>query len=484
VSGKGYRFVAPVEVVAHLPRQGSPAHLTTPSGLPDTHCHNLPAELTSFVGRRKELLDLPQVLATSRLLSLTGAGGVGKTRLALRLARHLLNEFRDGVWLVDLAPLSLPDLVAQTIATALGVREGPQRSARDALLDGVRDRELLLVLDTCEHLIGSCAELVAALLRGAPALRILVTSREALGVSGETVFRVPSLSVPEALGSVSVDALTACEATQLFIERATAVDPAFVPTSENAEAIARVCRRLDGIPLAVELAAARVAVLSPEQIEARLQDRFRLLTGGARTAVARQRTLEATVDWSYQLLSDGERLLLGRLSVFPAAWTLEAAEHVCRGDGIEGQDVLDLLTRLVGQSLVVVDTECADPRRYRFVETVRQYARERLMQAGLSGRLSDRHLSSSSISSVESCRFFAITISCGACGDCGWSRRTSGRRSTGALHRRTSPRRESSSLASFSGSGPSGVCSKREGCGWSERWRLTSSCREPCGRER
>jgi non-specific serine/threonine protein kinase len=322
---------------------------------------------------------------------LTGAGGVGKTRLALRLARHLLNEFRDGVWLVDLAPLSLPDLVAQTIATALGVREGPQRSARDVLLDGVRDRELLLVLDTCEHLIGSCAELVAALLRGAPALRILVTSREALGVSGETVFRVPSLSVPEALGSVSVDALTACEATQLFIERATAVDPAFVPTSENAEAIARVCRRLDGIPLAVELAAARVAVLSPEQIEARLQDRFRLLTGGARTAVARQRTLEATVDWSYQLLSDGERLLLGRLSVFPAAWTLEAAEHVCRGDGIEGQDVLDLLTRLVGQSLVVVDTECADPRRYRFVETVRQYARERLMQAGLSGRLSDRH---------------------------------------------------------------------------------------------
>ena len=247
------------------------------------------------------------------------------------------------------------------------------------------------MLDNCEHLIAACAELVEALLREAPALRILATSREALGVSGETVCRVPSLSLPERTGVGPVDALVDSEATQLFIERAGAVDPAFTPTPDNADAIARICRRLDGIPLAIELAAARVVVLSPEQIEARLQDRFRLLTGGARTAVARQRTLEATVDWSYQLLSDVERQLFSRLSVFPAAWTLEAAEHVCGGDGINENDVLDLLSRLVSKSLVVVDSEFAGERRYRFLETVRQYARERLVQAGAADRLRDRH---------------------------------------------------------------------------------------------
>jgi len=217
VSGKGYRFIAAVEVVAQSPPQASPLLVAAPERPPDTRRHNLPAELTSFVGRRQELLELPGVLASSRLLSLTGAGGVGKTRLAVRLACGLVNEFPDGVWLVDLAPLSVPDLVAQTIATAVGVREGPQRSARDALLDNLRDRELLLVLDTCEHLIAACAELVEALLRGAPALRILVTSREALGVPGETVCRVPSLSLPEALASVPVDALVDSGATQLFI---------------------------------------------------------------------------------------------------------------------------------------------------------------------------------------------------------------------------------------------------------------------------
>jgi non-specific serine/threonine protein kinase len=391
VSGRGYRFIARVEVVPPSPPQASPALVAVPERLPDPRRHNLPAELTSFVGRRKELLELPGVLASSRLLSLTGAGGVGKTRLAVRLACGLVNEFPDGVWLVDLAPLSVPDLVAQAIATAVGVREGPQRSARDALLDTLRDRELLLVLDNCEHLITTCAELVEALLRAAPALRIVATSREALGVSGESVCRVPSLSLPEALALVPVHALVDAEATQLFIKRASAVDPAFKPTPDNADAIARICQRLDGIPLAIELAAARIVVLSPEQIEARLQDRFRLLTGGARTAVARQRTLEATLDWSYQLLSDVERQLLSRLSVFPAGWTLEAAEHVCGGDGINEHDVLDLVSRLVSKSLVVVDGDFAGERRYRFLETVRQYARERLVQAGAADRLRERH---------------------------------------------------------------------------------------------
>ena len=390
VPAKGYRFVASVEAVAPSSPKAQPAPVAVSERPRDTR-HNLPAELTSFVGRRKELLELPGVLASTRLLSMTGAGGVGKTRLAVRLASKVVSQFRDGVWLVDLAPLSVPDLVAQTIATALGIREGPLRSARDALLETLRDRELLLVLDNCEHLIGCCAELVEALLRGAPALRILATSREALGLSGETVCRVPSLSLPETLASVPVDALGGSEATQLFIERASAVDPAFKAVAENADAIARICRRLDGIPLAIELAAARVVVLSPAQIEARLQDRFRLLTGGARTAVARQRTLEATVAWSYDLLSDVERRLLSRLSVFPASWTLEAAEQVCGDDGINEQDVLDLLSRLVDKSLVVVDDEFAGERRYRFLETVRQYARERLVQAGAADRLRERH---------------------------------------------------------------------------------------------
>ena len=221
-------------------------------------------------------------------------------------------------------------------------------------------------------------------------MRIVATSREALGVSGENVYRVPSLSLPDALTSVP-EKLIASEAMQLFVERASAVDPAFTATLHNANVIARVCRRLDGIPLAIELAASRIAVLSPEQIEARLQDRFHLLTGGARRAVARQRTLEATVDWSYHLLSDPERRLLNRLSVFPATWSLEAAEHVCGGDGISKHDVLDLLSQLVGKSVVVVDSEFAGARRYRLLETVRQYARERLVQSGAADRLNERH---------------------------------------------------------------------------------------------
>jgi len=359
--------------------------------LPEMPRHNLPSELTSFIGRRKELAELPQVLASSRLLSLTGSGGAGKTRLAVRLASDLVKEFADGVWLVDLAPLSAPELVPQTIATVLGIRESPQRSVLEALQESLRHRHVLLVLDNCEHLIDACAELAEALLRGAPGLRILATSREALGVAGETVCRVPSLSLPDVLPSLSAGALLDSESARLFMERAIATEPRFTVTSENAATIADICRRLDGIPLAIELAAARVAVLSVEQINTRLQDRFRLLTGGTRTAVARQRTLEATVDWSYQLLSDGERQLLNRLSIFPAGWTLGAAEKICGGDGLEASDMLDLLSKLVSKSLVSVDDNDGGERRYRFLETVRQYARERLIQTGSTDRLRERH---------------------------------------------------------------------------------------------
>ena len=377
VPGKGYRFVAAVEVT---PRH-EPEVVTA-------RRHNLPAEVTSFVGREAEVLDVPRILAASRLVSLTGAGGVGKTRLAIRVAAGLVDEFADGVWVVDLSPLTVPDLLPQTVATTLAIREGGQRSARDVLLDALRDRRLVLVLDTCEHLIDSCASLADEILRRAPAVRILATTREALGVQGETVYRVGSLAVPDRPCTDGVPAES--DATCLFVDRARAVDPNFRHTSDNADAIVRICRRLDGIPLAIELAAARVIVLSLEQIEDRLHDRFRLLTGGARTAVARQRTLEATVDWSCQLLSNTEQLILNRLSVFPAAWSLDAAEYVCSSGGVDAADVLDLLTELVNKSLVVVDDGPGE-RRYRFLETIRQFARQRLLHSGEAEESRRRH---------------------------------------------------------------------------------------------
>jgi predicted ATPase/DNA-binding winged helix-turn-helix (wHTH) protein len=387
VPGKGYRLIAPVEVLD----MSLPEEKAAPGPYADARHHNLPTPLSSFVGRRKELLELHDVLASSRMLSLTGAGGIGKTQLALRLAREFLDDFPDGVWLVDLAPLSLPELVAQTVATVLGVREGSQRSAGDALLDKLRNRLLLLVLDTCEHLVGACADFVERLLREAPGVRIIATSREALAVSGETVWRVPSLALPETMVSRPLDALIHSDATLLFIERARAADSTFTPTLDNADIIVSICRRLDGIPLAIELAAARAVVLSPEQIAARLHDRFRLLTGGARTAVARQRTLEATMEWSYQLLSDEERRLLDRLSVFPSSWTIDAAEQICGGDGINRHDVLDLSSKLIDKSLLMPDGDFAGERRYRFLETVRQFACARLMQAGAAAQLREKH---------------------------------------------------------------------------------------------
>lgn len=331
-------------------------------------------------------------MATTRLLTLTGAGGCGKTRLALQVAAALLPRFKDGAWLVDLAPLSEAALVTQTVATVLGVREGSTRSLRESLTEHIRHREILLLLDNCEHLIDACAELAEALVLAAPHLRILATSREGLGISGETVRRVPSLSLPDAARSLSPEALLEFEAARLFVERATAVDSAFAVGQQHVATIAEICHRLDGIPLAIELAAARVNVLSVEQIDVRLKDRFRLLTGGSRTSVARQRTLEATVDWSYDLLSETERRALCELSVFPGGWSLEAAEDVCSGDGIEKDDMLDLLSHLVDKSLVVVEDEGVGARRYRYLETVRQYGRDRLLRSGETERVRNRHL--------------------------------------------------------------------------------------------
>jgi predicted ATPase/DNA-binding winged helix-turn-helix (wHTH) protein len=354
--------------------------------------HNLPEALTSFIGREREIANVVRLLASARLLTLTGAGGCGKTRLALEAARKLTAGFRDGMWLVDLTPLSEAGLVPQTVASALDVRPGPNRSFGDALSDYFRARQVLLVLDNCEHLIAACARFLAPLLRAAPRLTILATSRERLAIDGETVWRVPSLSLPDSGQPASVETLSRCEAVCLFLERAAGVDPAFAMTTGNAPIVADVCRRLDGIPLAIELAAARLNVLTIDQIHSRLNDRFRLLTGGSRTAVARQRTLEAAVEWSYDLLSEPERRLLRRLSVFAGGWTIETAEDACSDVEVERDAVVDLLSRLVDKSLVVVDNEADGSRRYRFLESVRQYGRERLAAPGEADDIRNRHL--------------------------------------------------------------------------------------------
>jgi predicted ATPase len=357
----------------------------------DSHPNNLQSQLTSFVGREREIREISAVLATSRLVTLAGSGGTGKTRLALQVAAEMLAEFPDGVWVVELAALTDAEGVPGAVGTALGLQDDPLRDPRDVLVGYLRDRQLLLLLDNCEHLISVCASLADALLRSSPGLRILATSREALGVAGETTIRVPSLSLPAVTTEpFAAVALSQYEAVRLFVDRAWAADARFALTDSNATAIAQVCFRLDGLPLAIELAAARASALSVDQIAAHLDDRFRLLTGGSRTALPRQQTLRAAVDWSYQLLTEGERAILRRLSVFAGGWSLEAAEAVCSGEQIERGDVLDLLARLVDRSLVVFDPE-PEPR-YRLLETVRQFAREKLLDSGEIEAARDAHL--------------------------------------------------------------------------------------------
>ena len=346
----------------------------------DTLPNNLPHYLTSFIGREREMAEVKRLLATTHLLTLTGPGGCGKTRLALQVAADLLEEFASGVWLVELAALSDPALVPQVVASALGVREEPDRPLLATLSDYLQPKRLLLVLDNCEHLIGACTHLAAALLQGCPNVKILALSWEVLGIPGEATYHVPTLSLPDLRRLPSLEHLTQYESVRLFIERATDALPTFTLTNQNALAVAQVCHRLDGIPLAIELAAARVKVLSVERIAERVDDRFRLLTSGSRTALPRQQTLRATIDWGYDLLSEKERTLLRRLSVFVGGWTLEAAEAVCTWDGVEEPDVLDLLTHLADKSLVVMEEQDGTVR-YRLLETVRQYGREKLLAA-------------------------------------------------------------------------------------------------------
>lgn len=348
----------------------------------DVARNNLPILLTSFVGREKEIREIKETLGNARLVTLTGAGGSGKTRLSLEVAAEILDlqQFENGLWFVELAPLSDPALLPQTVATTLGVREEPGRPVFNSLMDDLRDKKLLLILDNCEHLIEACAKLAEQLLRACPHLKILASSREALGIAGEIPYRVPSLSLPDPL-HLSALTLANYEAARLFIDRAMTLQPTFAVNNQNAAAVAEICSRLDGIPLALELAASRVKVLSVDQISQKLDDRFRLLTGGSRAALPRQQTLRAAIDWSYDLLSEPERALLRRLAVFVGGWTLEAAEDICQGETIRLDDVLDLLTHLVDKSLVLVDEEKGEAR-YRMLEMIRQYAAEKLTESG------------------------------------------------------------------------------------------------------
>jgi predicted ATPase/DNA-binding SARP family transcriptional activator/DNA-binding CsgD family transcriptional regulator len=376
-------------------RAGPPTGQTSVGGVGE---HNLHAQRTSFVGREREMLEVKRALAMSRLLTLSGAGGSGKTRLALEVARDLVGAYPDGVWLVEFAPLTEGALVPQAVAKALRVPEQQGRELTEALVDDLREKKLLLVLDNCEHLVEEAAQLADALLSSCPHLRVLATSRETLDVEGELVRRVDPLSVPsadpDAHRGPAAGELARYEGVRLFMERARLRSPHCELTEENSGTVAQICRRLDGMPLALELAAARVRALSLEQISQRLENSLKLLKGDSRTASPRQRTLRATLEWSYNLLSEEERALLRRLSVFAGGWTLEAAEEAVGPSEDAGEeDVLELLSKLVDKSLVVTEVSGGEVRRYRLLEPVRQYAIERLEASGEAEAFRHRHAS-------------------------------------------------------------------------------------------
>lgn len=375
--------LCPPDLPADFPPLRSLDHTTTPN--------NLPHQLVSFIGREQELAQVKGMLSRSSMVTLTGSGGCGKTRLALQAAASFLDGSASGVWLVEFASLLDPTLVPQTVATVLGLKEVPSRSLLQILTDHLQSAHVLLVLDNCEHLLDACATLSAAILRNCPQVRILATSREGLGITGERTYRVPSLSLPDLKRDITPGALLKYEAVKLFIDRAQFHQPEFVVTHQNAPALASVCHRLDGIPLAIELAAARVRSLTVEDINSKLDQRFRLLTSGSRTALPRQQTLRSLIDWSFDLLNEAEKALFCRLSVFAGEFTLEEIEQICAGDPVDEWDVVDLLTSLTDKSLVLAETSGASVR-YRLLETVRQYAKDRLTESGNGDTWRNRHL--------------------------------------------------------------------------------------------
>jgi non-specific serine/threonine protein kinase len=378
VSGRGYQFTLPV-----TKGDGQTDRASKPK-------HNLPYQLTSFIGREQEIAQLEELVTANRLVTLTGAGGAGKTRLALEVAAQVVESYRDGVWLVELASLSDPGLVLQTLARALGLIEQPGNRFIDTITDHLASKSLLVVLDNAEHLLDACVQLIDRILRCSSSVVMLVTSRQRLGLAGERTYRVPSLTVPRTNETLTPETVLPYEGVRLFIDRAKLLRPDFDVTTENASAIASICARLDGMPLAIELAAPRLRSMSVDELSEHLDQRFALLTDGSRTALPRHRTLRSTIDWSYDLLGEAEKLFLRRLSVFVGGWTLAAAEGVCAGEGIEHRDVLDLLTSLADKSLVAAEQEDAQTR-YRLLETVRQYARDRLEDTGGSAAARLRH---------------------------------------------------------------------------------------------
>jgi predicted ATPase/class 3 adenylate cyclase len=367
------------------------AHPTLPAHFPPLRSlevlpNNLPAQLTSFVGREAELAELGQLLAQHRLVSLVGTGGCGKTRLAVQVAAELAEVHPDGVWWVELAPLTDPDLVTRAVTGALGLLDSRSLDPLERITGYLGDQRVLLVLDNCEHVLSSTAALVDGILRGCPNVVALATSRESLGIPGEVAWRVPPLSLPPQGAEQSAEGLLSSESVRLFVERAGEARPAFRIDGDSAPAVAAICARLDGIPLAIELAAARIRSLSPERILDGLANRFRLLTGGARTAAGRQQTLQASVEWSHDLLSDAERVLFRRLAVFSGSFSLKSAEEVCAGEPLESWEILTLLSDLVDKSLVVFDGD-----RYRLLQTIHDFARGQLLAASEADTLRDDH---------------------------------------------------------------------------------------------
>jgi len=349
---------------------------------------NLPVQLTSFVGREEDMARVAGELGQARVVTLTGVGGVGKTRLAVEVAAEVVPEYRDGAWLVELAGVRDVEAVPDVVVAMFGLQPAPGRSTTETLLEFLANKELLLVLDNCEHLLRAVADLVDGIVRACPGVRVLATSREGLNVAGEHMLGLASMEVPGE--PAEPDAIARCDAAVLFVDRARSVKASFVLEESHAGAVGQVCRRLDGIPLAIELAAARIAMLTPSELAQRLDQRFRLLAGGQRGVVERHQTLRAAIDWSYELLGEDEQLLLARLSVFASGFSLEAAEVVTAGGAVENNQVFELLAALVARSLVIADTEGIETR-YRLLETIRQYAQERLDSSGDGDRLHTAH---------------------------------------------------------------------------------------------
>ncbi len=356
----------------------------------NTCANNLPIQLTSFVGREREVVEIRTLLAGSRLVTLCGAGGSGKTRLALQAAAEVVDEYAHGAWFVELAPVTDPQFVPHAMASALRLREEAGQSIQQTLIAFLRTKSVLVVLDNCEHLVDAAAIFAQNLLQSCPNLKIIATSREGLNIPGEKTWRVPSLALPPVTQTYDPNEVAQYSAVRLFVDRASGVDPSFTLNSANVASVVAICRRLDGIPLAIELATARIRILSPEEIALRLDDRFQLLTGGSRTALPRHQTLRATIDWSYQLLGGLEGLLFRRLSAFIGGFTLETAQSVCGAD-LPPLEVLDCLCRLVDKSLVIADDEEGN-YRYRLLETIQEYAAEKLQQSGESEAIRRRHM--------------------------------------------------------------------------------------------